>query len=63
MVYIAVDTNTKEGKALTSYLEKLAIVQVYKEPNARTLKSMKTAKEGKVREIKDVKSWFNSLIS
>ena len=63
MVYVSIDNTTKEGKALTAYLENLHVVQVYKEPNERTLKSMQAAKSGKVKEVKDVKKWFEKLLS
>ncbi|MBK9329067.1 MAG: hypothetical protein IPM95_07080 [Sphingobacteriales bacterium] len=63
MIYASIDTKTKDGRALAAYLENLAIVQVYKEPNERTLKSMKAAKSGRTKEVKNVKSWFEKLIS
>jgi hypothetical protein len=63
MVYVSIDTNTKDGKALVSYLENLAVVQIYKEPNATTKKAMKEAKSKSTKEVKNVTVWFNRLLN
>lgn len=63
MIYVSIDTKTKDGKALAAYLENLAVVQVYKEPNATTKKAMKEAKSGNVKKIANTKSWFEKLLS
>lgn len=55
MVYLAIDTKTKKGKALVGYLETLDFVKVYKVPNERIIKSMQSARSGKDKEVKDVK--------
>ncbi|QQR98196.1 MAG: hypothetical protein IPK18_01260 [Sphingobacteriales bacterium] len=45
MVYVAIDTDSKDGKALLDYLAKLSIVEVYKEPNEVTKKAMQDVKK------------------
>ncbi|MCB9033490.1 MAG: hypothetical protein H6553_06620 [Chitinophagales bacterium] len=62
-VYVSIDTKTKDGKALVSYLETLGVVRVYKEPNATTKRAMQAAKKGTVKKVTNTKSWFEKLIS
>jgi len=62
MVYVAIDTDSKDGKALLDYLAKLSIVEVYKEPNEVTKKAMQDVKKGNIKEVDNVSTWFNRLI-
>ena len=63
MIYVSIDTKTKDGKALAAYLENLAVVQVYKEPNATTKKAMRAAKNGIVKKVSNssvLQDWNDS---
>ena len=62
MVYVAIDTDSKDGKALLDYLAKLSIVEVYKEPNEVTKKAMQDVKKGNTKEVDNVTTWFNRLV-
>jgi len=61
MIYIAIDTKTKQAQKLVELLETLPFAKILKEPNAATKKSIEDARRWATKKMKNLEQLFSDL--
>ena len=61
MIYITIDTKTKQAKKFVELIETLPFAKILKEPNAVTKKAIADARKGKTHKAKSLDRLFTDL--
>lgn len=61
MIYITIDTKTRQAKKFVELIETLPFAKILKDPNAATKKAIEDARKGKTKKYRNTKELISSL--